>query len=82
MPTVKVSDSLHSRLRELAKTKGTTIGGVIGQSLDVMEETEFWKALEATMGSNAPSSDADYFDGSLSDGLDPNETWEDILDLR
>ena len=79
MQTVKVASDVHSRLVHLASERGTTIGSVISRSLDVLEESEFWAAVEHTMVATRAPTQADEFAGTLMDGLDPAETWEDIL---
>ena len=79
MPTVKVESDVHSRLVRLAAVEGTTIGGVIARSLDVLEESEFWAAVERTMVAGRLQAAAEEFVGTLADGLDPDETWEDLL---
>jgi len=79
MTTVKVTDDLHARLVSAAAAEGTTIGGVIGLSLDVLEESRFWAAVEQTMIPDALRASADGFAPTLMDGLDPRESWEDVL---
>ena len=79
MPTVKITDELHSRLASLAHSEGTTIGGVIGRSLDALEESEFWAAVERTMAVDTLRAASEEYAGTLADGLDPDETWEDVL---
>jgi len=79
MPTVKVESALHSRLVHRAAAEGTTIGGVITRSLDVLEESEFWAEVERTMTADRVRAAAEEFSGTLTDGLDMDETWEDVL---
>jgi predicted transcriptional regulator len=79
MPTVKVSDHLHARLRDLADSEHTTIGGIIGRSLDVLEESAFWAAVRREMAPRAVAAGVDAYTDSLKDGLESDETWANIL---
>lgn len=79
MPTIKVPQELHSRLASLAEAEGTTMAGVITRSLEVAQEAEFWRAVELTMAPADVSADAEKLAGSLADGLDPDESWDEIL---
>lgn len=80
--TVRLSRQLHDRLSHRARAADTTLAGVIEQALDVAEREEFWAHAAATMGAvdarTALRSDASALAGSLKDGLDPNETWDDV----
>jgi len=79
MPTVKVTDDLHGRLTRLAASEGLTIGGVISRSLDAWADSQFWAAVERTMTPSSLQTSAQQMAGTLRDGLDPDETWDDIL---
>jgi predicted transcriptional regulator len=77
--TIKVPVELRDRLAELARRDQTTLAGAIARSLDAAETAAFWAAVAATMsGGSAASADAEQFGGSLSDGLDPDESWDDV----
>ena len=58
------------------------MAGAIEQALDVAEREEFWAQAAATMasagGQGGSSNRVDDLPGTLRDGLDPNETWEDV----
>jgi len=66
-------------LVRLANAEGLTIGGVISRSLDVLEESEFWAAVDRAMPTGSLRASAEGLAGTLTDGLDPAETWEDVL---
>jgi len=55
------------------------MAGVITRSLEVAQEAEFWRAVELTMAPADVSADAEKLAGSLADGLDPDESWDEIL---
>jgi predicted transcriptional regulator len=80
--TVRLSRQLHDRLSLRARAGHTTLAGVIEQALDVAEREEFWSRAAATMGSAAGKADlrtdSSALSGSLKDGLDPDETWDDV----
>ena len=75
--TIKVPTELRDRLAELARREHTTLAGAIARSLDAAEDAAFWAAVTETMGE--PDRVAERFSGTLSDGLDPDETWDDVL---
>ena len=80
--TLRVSRRLHDRLTQRARAADTTLAGAIENALDVAEREEFWTQAAATMGSadarTALSADAASIRGTLRDGLDPSETWDDV----
>ncbi|HZV27186.1 MAG TPA: hypothetical protein VFG00_12950 [Acidothermaceae bacterium] len=80
--TIKVPVELRNRLAALASRGNTTLAGAIAQSLDAAENAAFWADVATTMGStNAGSpalSDVEQLSGSLTDGLEPGETWDDV----
>jgi hypothetical protein len=79
--TIKVSVELRDRLAALAARENTTLAGAITRSLDAAETAAFWADVAKTMGTpggSAASRDVEQLSGSLSDGLDPDETWDDV----
>jgi F420-dependent methylenetetrahydromethanopterin dehydrogenase len=80
--TIKVPVELRDRLAVLASRQNTTLAGAIAQSLDAAESAAFWADVAKTMsttGAGAPlSSEIQQLSGSLTDGLDPEETWDDV----
>jgi predicted transcriptional regulator len=81
--TIKVPTELRDRLAELAKREHTTLAGAIARSLDRAETAAFWEDVRATIsGVDSPaamSRGTEEFAGTLTDGLDPDEDWTDIL---
>ena len=80
--TIKVPVELRDRLAALATRENTTLAGAIAQSLDAAESAAFWADVARTMGppnaGSGVSSDVEQLSGSLTDGLDPEETWDDV----
>ncbi|HEY5049617.1 MAG TPA: hypothetical protein VII50_01860 [Acidothermaceae bacterium] len=58
------------------------MAGAIARSLDAADTAAFWADVGRTMGASdagsAASSDVEQLSGSLTAGLDPDETWEDV----
>jgi predicted transcriptional regulator len=80
--TIKVPVELRDRLAVLASRDNTTLAGAIVQSLDAAESAAFWADVARTMGTTSVgallSSEIEQLGGSLTDGLDPEETWDDV----
>ncbi len=80
--TIKVPVELRDRLAALAARESTTLAGAIARSLDAAETASFWTDVARTMGGpsdgSTASSGVEQFSGSLTDGLDPTETWDDV----
>lgn len=80
--TIRLSRQLHERLARRAKVDHTTLSGAIEHALDAQEAAEFWARAAATMGSlnaqHASRSESEELTGTLRDGLDPAETWDDV----
>jgi hypothetical protein len=80
--TIKVPVELRDRLAALASRESTTLAGAIARSLDAAESAAFWSDVERTMGTSgvgsSTSSGVEQLSGSLTDGLDPEETWDDV----
>lgn len=81
--TIKVPNELRDRLAEHARQEHTTLAEVIRHSLDAAEAATFWEDVRATMGTAGEqasvAADVEGFTGAMSDGLDPDEDWSDIL---
>lgn len=77
--TIRVPRELHERLARRAASEGTTLAGAIQHALDVEERADFWERAQATMGTPELLADARDLAGSLTDGLDPDERWDDVL---
>jgi hypothetical protein len=80
--TIKVPVELRDRLAALASRDHTTLAGAITRSLDAAESAAFWAEVAKTMGTpgagSPASSDVEQLSGNLTDGLDPQETWDDV----
>jgi hypothetical protein len=81
--TIRVPQHLHQRLATRAAESSESLAAVIEHALDAEESARFWEDVRRTMTGSAPMSDlARTFDaggGTLRDGLDPEETWDDVL---
>lgn len=71
--TIKVPVELRDRLAAVAEREGTSLAGAIAKSLQELEDARFWRELADTM----PTIRADA-DAALTDGLDPDESWDDV----
>jgi len=80
--TIKVPVELRDRLAALARRKHTTLAGAIARTLDAAEDAAFWAEVGTTMGGAQAQrripDDLARLDGSLTDGLDPDENWDDV----
>lgn len=76
--TIKVPVELRDRLAEVAGREHTTLAGAIARSLDAAENAAFWAEVSRTMGQANVGEQAERFSGSLTDGLDPDESWDDV----
>lgn len=74
--TIKVPKELRDRLATLAGQQHTTLAGVVENALDAVEESAFWSGVAAAMGGR-PFTEATG-DASLTEGLDPDESWDDV----
>ncbi|MGH3738544.1 MAG: hypothetical protein ACRDT6_23485 [Micromonosporaceae bacterium] len=81
--TIKVPVELRDRLAERARRDHLTLAEEIARSLDIADDVAFWDAVRSTMGTaeagEATARDARTFEGALTDGLDPDEDWNDVL---
>ena len=79
--TIKVPSELRDRLAAIAKREHTTLAGAIARSLDAAEEASFWSDVASRMvtaGDASRVSDPAALESTLTDGLDPAETWDDV----
>ena len=81
--TIRVPRQLHERLAKRAANRHTTLAEAIEHALDTEDAAEFWASVEATMGTATAQAvirvDAEALSGTLKDGLDPDERWDDVL---
>lgn len=71
--TIKVPVELRDRLAVMAEREGTSLAGAIERSLDDLEDARFWRRVADVMPAVTSDTDA-----SLTDGLDPDESWDDL----
>lgn len=88
--TIKVPVELRDRLAALAEREDTTLAGAITRSLDAAEEAAFWASVSETLGASYVAGQgrvdvhlesrvsAEALSGDLTDGLDPEESWDDV----
>ena len=80
--TIKVPVELRDRLAALARRDNTSLAGAITASLDSAESAAFWTDVVRTMSTTGVGSpiafDVEQLSGSLADGLDPDESWDDV----
>lgn len=80
--TIKVPVELRDRLAAVAGREKTTLAGVIAASLDAAESARFWSDLDRALtderGRRSLTDESARFAASLVDGLDREETWDDV----
>lgn len=80
--TIKVPVELRDRLAVVAGREKTTLAGAIAASLDAAESARFWsdlaRALTDEQGRRSLTGESTRFAASLADGLDREETWDDV----
>jgi predicted transcriptional regulator len=84
-PTVRISESSHRSLKELAAETGQTMVEVLDQALDAYRRKLFFDRLNAGYAELRadPKAWAEHqaelkeWDATLMDGLDPDEHWTD-----
>jgi predicted transcriptional regulator len=82
-PTVRISESSHQTLKELAERTGQTMVDVLEQALAAYRRKLFFDQLNAGYAEMRadPKAWADHeaeqkqLDATLMDGLDPNDNW-------
>jgi predicted transcriptional regulator len=81
MTTIKVSVELRDRLALIARREHTSIAGAIEKSVDRADTATFWEEMRAALGAerDAFGPEAGRLSGTLTDGLDPDEDWSDLL---
>lgn len=81
--TIRVSRALHERLAKHAAARNVSLAAAIEQALDAEEDASFWAEAQATMGTpqalTSIRKDTAELGGTLRDGLDPDERWDDVL---
>jgi predicted transcriptional regulator len=74
--TIKVPVELRDRLAAIAAREHTTLAGAIERSLDAAGDAAFWSEVSRTFAGSAATAEA--LSGDLTDGLDPDESWDDL----
>src|SRR5205085_11333896 len=82
-PTVRVSETAHRMLKELAEQTGQTMMDVLDQALEVYRRKLFLEQVNAGYAELRADSAAwaehlaerKLWDATLMDGLDPDERW-------
>lgn len=81
--TIRVSREVHQRLSRYAAAHHTSLTGAIERALDAEERAAFWDEVRTTMGTREGIADlrveSERHAGTLKDGLDPDESWDDVL---
>lgn len=81
--TVRVSERTHHNLRELAAGSGEPMQAVLDKAVEQYRRQAFFAECNAAYAALASDPEAlaaekaefALFDGTLMDGLDPNEVW-------
>jgi hypothetical protein len=84
-PTVRISESSHQTLKELAARTGERMVDVLEKALDAYRRKLFFEQLNAGYAELRadPKAWAEHqaelkqWDATLMDGLDPDENWTD-----
>lgn len=80
--TIRVPIELRDRLAERAAAHNTSLAEAIAHALEAEERAAFWAEAQATMGGRniaAIRVDTAALAGTMKDGLDPDERWDDVL---
>ena len=84
--TVRISEQTHHRLRELAAQSGEPMQAVLDKALEQYRRQKFLEECDAAYAAlqQDPEGWKDYqdelksFEGTLMDGLDPEEDWSSL----
>lgn len=82
-PTVRISEKSHSTLRELSAKYGEPMQSVLDKALEKYRREKFFEELNAAYlviradpeAWQAELDERRLLEGTLMDGLDPNEVW-------
>jgi hypothetical protein len=77
--TIKVPIELRDRLAALARERRVSMARVREESLDASDEALFWRRVAETMPPVGAAAESPLVEAALKDGLDPEETWSDVL---
>ena len=84
--TVRISEQTHHRLREMAAQSGEPMQAVLDKALEQYRRQKFWEECDAAYAALQQDPEAwqdlqdelKSFEGTLMDGLDPNEDWSHL----
>jgi predicted transcriptional regulator len=84
-PTVRISESSHQTLKDLAERTGQTMVDVLEQALDAYRRKLFFEQMNAGYAELRADATAwaehraerKQWDATLMDGLDPDENWSE-----
>jgi predicted transcriptional regulator len=87
--TVRISPAAHANLRQLADEGGETMQAILEKAVESYRRQRFMEEFNAAYAALRADSQAwseiekerAIWDGTLMDGLDPNETWTDDGDV-
>lgn len=80
---VRVSEQSHQHLREMATQSGEPMQAVMDKALEQYRRQRFWEDMKTAYAAiesdpealAAEKKEFALFEGTLMDGLDPNEVW-------
>lgn len=83
MAQLRISKETHEKLRELARTQGLSMQGVLEKALDEYQKNRFFDSLDASFAAlkNDPEAWAEelrerrLWESRLMDGIDTDEIW-------
>lgn len=68
--TVRVTETTRSRAAALAAMQGVSIGELVDQALDALEEARFWQQTRNALQRLPVDADQELWDRTVADGLD------------
>lgn len=78
--TVRVSDTIRNKIREISENKGISIQSVIEKAIDYYEKQLFLEELNNAYAKNNSTQSDDLWDSVLMDGLNEEE-WDESGNL-
>ncbi len=81
--TVRISETAHNNLRELAIQNGEPMQTVLDKAIEQYRRQRFWEEMDTAYAAiqrdpealAAEKKEFALFESTLMDGLDPNEVW-------
>ncbi|HET6573120.1 MAG TPA: hypothetical protein VFG68_05930 [Fimbriiglobus sp.] len=83
--TLVVNEAVGRKLHELSAKTGRPVGEVLERAVEEYHRRQFWAAVDAGYAALQADSESwaaelverTEWDGTLADGLDPSERWDD-----